>query len=114
MNQISDVSDKDLVLVTGASGFLATHVVKQLLELGYRVRGTVRSLNNQKKVEPLKVLVKNPKHELELVEADLCDENSWLAAVKDCTYVIHTASPVPGNGLNNFQQFSTTIYRVIF
>jgi len=34
-----------LVLVTGASGFLATHTVHQLLTSGnYRVRGTVRSL----------------------------------------------------------------------
>lgn len=90
-------SESDLILVTGASGFLATHVVKQLIELGYRVRGTVRSLNNPKKVEPLKNLVKNPTHELELVEADLCNEQSWLAAVKDCTHVIHTASPVPGH-----------------
>ena len=31
-----------LVLVTGASGFIASHIVDQLLERGYRVRGTVR------------------------------------------------------------------------
>lgn len=30
-------------VVTGASGFLAKHVVVQLLKAGYRVRGTVRS-----------------------------------------------------------------------
>jgi NADPH-dependent methylglyoxal reductase len=32
-----------LVLVTGASGFIADHVVSQLLEKHYYVRGTVRS-----------------------------------------------------------------------
>jgi len=32
-----------LVLVTGASGFIATHIVDQLLQAGYRVRGTVRT-----------------------------------------------------------------------
>ncbi|KAL9044149.1 MAG: hypothetical protein Q9214_002692 [Letrouitia sp. 1 TL-2023] len=32
-----------LVLVTGVTGFLASHVVDQLLERGYRVRGTVRN-----------------------------------------------------------------------
>ena len=74
---------------------MATHVVKQLLELGYRVRGTVRSLKDEKKVSPLRKLVPNPKHEIELVEADLLDENSWLNAVKGCTYVMHTASPFP-------------------
>jgi nucleoside-diphosphate-sugar epimerase len=43
----------------------------------------------------LRKLYENSKHELELVEADLLNEQSWLNAVKDCTYVIHTASPFP-------------------
>jgi len=85
----------DLVLVTGASGFLASHIIKQLLDEGYRVRGTVRSLNDEKKCAPLKELVANPKHALELCEADLMNEDSWKLAVADCTYVIHVASPVP-------------------
>lgn len=32
-----------LVVVTGANGFIASHVVDQLLLAGYRVRGTVRN-----------------------------------------------------------------------
>ncbi|CAH3128238.1 unnamed protein product [Pocillopora meandrina] len=80
------------VLVTGASGFLAMHVVKQLVDSReYIVRGTVRSLTNEKKVKPLKEL----SSELELVEADLTKKESWIDAVKDCTYVIHVASPFP-------------------
>ena len=40
-----------IVLVTGASGFVATHLIKQLLEQGrYRIRGTVRSKKRQEKV----------------------------------------------------------------
>lgn len=89
------ISSDDLILVTGASGYIATHIVKQLLELGFRVRGTVRSLKDEKKILPLKTLVSNPKHELELCEADLLNEESWLSAVKDCTFVLHTASPFP-------------------
>ena len=85
----------DLILVTGASGFLASHIVKQLLEQGYRVKGSVRSLKDEKKLLPLKSLVANPKHELEFCEADLLNEESWVNAVKDCTYVVHVASPVP-------------------
>ena len=34
---------------------------------------------------------------LELVEADLNDEDSWKEAVKDCSYVYHVASPFPSN-----------------
>ncbi|KAK2573682.1 NADPH-dependent aldehyde reductase ARI1 [Acropora cervicornis] len=85
------------VLVTGASGFLASHIVRQLLEAGeYMVRGTVRSLSNEKKVGPLKKLKpENAKYDLELVEADLTNKESWTEAVKDCTYVLHVASPFP-------------------
>lgn len=60
------------------------------------VRGTVRSLSNEKKVGPLKKLKpENAKYELELVEADLTNKESWTEAVKDCTYVLHVASPFP-------------------
>lgn len=63
------------VLVTGASGFLAMHVVKQLVDSReYIVRGTVRSLTNENKVKPLKEL----SSELELVEADLTKKESWI------------------------------------
>lgn len=44
------------VLVTGASGYIATELVKQLLEKGYNVRGTVRSVSDPTKTEPLTLL----------------------------------------------------------
>ena len=67
------------VLVTGASGYLAMHVVKQLVDSGeYIVRGTVRNLENEKKVKPLKELSpENAKYLLELVEADLMKRETW-------------------------------------
>ena len=67
------------VLVTGASGYLAMHVVKQLLDSGeYIVRGTVRSLANEKKVKPIKDLSpENATYPLELVEADLMKKETW-------------------------------------
>lgn len=87
--------DSPLVLVTGASGFIAAHIIKLLQEEGYRVRGTVRSLQNEAKVKHLKDLCPDARYQLELVEADLLKEDTWKEAVKDCTYVIHTASPFP-------------------
>ena len=68
------------VLVTGASGYLAMHVVKQLVDSGeYIVRGTVRSLTNETKVKPLKELSsENDKYPLELVEADLTKKETWV------------------------------------
>jgi len=83
------------VLVTGASGFIATHVVKQLQAAGYKVRGTVRSLKNDDKVAPLRQLCPDAKYPIELVEADLLNPDSWEKAVKGCKFVMHTASPLP-------------------
>ena len=82
------------VLVTGASGFLANHCIKKLLEDGeYRVKGTVRSLTNETVCEALRNLVPDAKYPLELVQADLLDEGSWKGAVEGCMYVLHVASP---------------------
>ncbi len=90
----------DLVIVTGASGYVATHIVQQLLQAGYKVRGTVRSLLDDKKVTPLRTICPSSQHNLELVEADLLSPESWIPAVRGCTYVIHTASPVPARYRN--------------
>ncbi|XP_022337706.2 uncharacterized protein LOC111133530 [Crassostrea virginica] len=92
---MAEATDSTLVLVTGAGGFIATHIVKQLQEEGYRVRGTVRSLEDEERVKKLKELCPDAKHELELVEADLTKPESWEPAVKDVKYVIHVASPFP-------------------
>lgn len=84
-----------LVLVTGASGFIAGHIIQQLQLAGYRVRGTVRSIENQAKVGPLKTLVHEAKHPLELVEANLNSDKGWDQAVSGCWAVIHVASALP-------------------
>ena len=76
---MAEVSSR--VLVTGASGYIATHVVQQLLQQGYMVRGTVRSKSNEKKVKPLMNLYPEAKHPLELVEADLMKADGWAEAV---------------------------------
>ena len=97
--QLSDPEESEddvpIALVTGASGYLASHIVKQLLEQGrFRVRGTVRSLENDKKVKPLRDLVAEPKYPLRLIEADLLKPKSWTEAVRRCSYVFHVASPL--------------------
>ena len=66
-----------MVLVTGASGYIGTFIVKALQEEGWKVRGTVRNLQNEEIVKQLKDLVPDAKHPLELVEADLLKEDSW-------------------------------------
>lgn len=81
------------VLVTGASGYLASWVIRHLLDKGYTVHGTVRDLSNQKKIAHLHEMAARKSGELLLFEADLMQEGSFLKAMEGCQQVIHTASP---------------------
>lgn len=68
-----------MVLVTGATGYLASHIVKTLCDGGeYKVRGTVRSLEGNEKLDKLKSLVESSKYQPEFVEADLTKAESWV------------------------------------
>src|SRR5262245_59183702 len=70
------------VLVTGASGFMARHVLAELREHGYTVRGTAR--------DPVEGVG-------ERVEADRAQDEGWAGAMDGCDYVLHVASPFPRN-----------------
>lgn len=83
------------VLVTGASGFLAQHVILQLLAKGYTVRGTLRSMKRAEEVRSVLAKYDPRAKDIELVEADLGADAGWAEAAKDCTYVQHIASPIP-------------------
>ncbi len=86
---------KSPILVTGASGYIASHLIKLLLERGYRVRGTVRSLANKTKNNFIYNLVPEKNDHLELVEANLTSKEDWKKAVEGCEYIFHVASPIP-------------------
>ncbi|KAL0533248.1 hypothetical protein IC582_030464 [Cucumis melo] len=81
-----------IVCVTGAGGFIASWLVKLLLEKGYIVRGTVRNPRDQKNAH-LRNL-QGAKERLSLFSADLLDFESLKAAIMGCHGVFHTASPV--------------------
>ncbi|KAK2986161.1 hypothetical protein RJ640_008844, partial [Escallonia rubra] len=82
-----------VVCVTGASGYVASWLVKLLLHRGYTVKGTVRNLNDPKKTEHLLAL-DGAKERLHLFEANLLEEESFDSAIHGCDGVFHTASPV--------------------
>lgn len=86
---------KPLVLVTGATGYIAGHCIRELLAHGYRVRGTVRSLRDPAKTDHLRRIASELGGSVELVEADLSSDRGWTEAVAGCTYVQHVASPFP-------------------
>ncbi|CAL5330726.1 unnamed protein product [Camellia sinensis] len=82
-----------VVCVTGASGYIASWLVKLLLLRGYTVKASVRNPNDPKKTEHLLAL-DGARERLHLFQADLLEEGSFDPIVDGCEGVFHTASPV--------------------
>lgn len=86
---------KEQVLVTGGSGFVGSHCILQLLNAGYAVRTTVRSLGRKQSViEMLKKGGASSLENLSFVEANLTSDTGWSEATKGCVYVLHVATPI--------------------
>lgn len=85
----------DLVLVTGITGYIASHVATKLIAKGYRVRGTVRSKAKGRRVLDAMAVTGVDVSSIDLVEANLSADEGWRDAVKDCRYIQHLASPFP-------------------
>ncbi|ORY04579.1 aldehyde reductase II [Clohesyomyces aquaticus] len=82
------------VLVTGANGFIASHICKQLLENGYNVRGTVRNASRSAWLVPY-FNTRYGADSISLVEvSDMAADGAFDDAVQGCAAVIHTATPV--------------------
>lgn len=89
------MTDKEWVLVTGGNGFVAIHIIYQLLQKGYHVRTTVRSLNKKKKIlETLQANGIKSKEKLSFIQAELTKDDHWAEAMQGCQYVLSVASPV--------------------
>ncbi len=85
-------SDKKTVCVTGASGFVGSQIVVDLLERGYEVRATVRDPSNLEKYGFLKELP-GADEGLTLHRGQLLEEGCFDEVMEGCDYCIHTASP---------------------
>lgn len=91
---MSNIQKGDLVLVTGATGYIGGHVVEELIAAGYKVRGTSR---NQTKAD---FLVKHIEKKfgpgkLELAEVpDMAADDAYDEAIKGVSGIVHLASIV--------------------
>lgn len=95
------MNHKEMVLVSGGTGFVSIHIILQLLKKDYKVKTTLRSLERKNEVIDM---LKNggiPSchgdqiDNLEFIEADLMKDDNWDEAVKGCDFVLHVASPFP-------------------
>jgi nucleoside-diphosphate-sugar epimerase len=84
---MAEVAAGELCLVTGGTGFVATHVIEALIAAGHKVRATVRSLSDQDKCQWLESRHVQP------VAADLMSSKGWAESLENVTYVFHVASP---------------------
>ncbi|MEN2742249.1 NAD-dependent epimerase/dehydratase family protein [Microbacterium sp. X-17] len=83
------------ILVTGGSGFIAGHIILQLLGSGHEVRATIRSLDREDAARAaLAEAGMTNGDALHFVAADLLDDAGWAEAVDGVDAVLHVASPV--------------------
>jgi nucleoside-diphosphate-sugar epimerase len=81
------------VAVTGASGYVGSHVVIALLKHGYTVHACVTDAKDPTKVEHLQALSKEGyPGELKLYTANLLEPGSYDRPFADCSAVLHVGS----------------------
>ena len=80
------------VLISGASGFIASHTIERLLGAGFEVIGTVRRPDDMAATAHLRAMP-GAAERLRLVGADLRTPGAFAPVVQDADYVLHMASP---------------------
>lgn len=80
-------------MVTGATGYVAGHIVKRLLEDGRTVHAAVRDPQNADKLRDLNELADRSPGSIRFFKSDLLQEGSYANAMQGCELVYHTASP---------------------
>ncbi|GBF51611.1 nucleoside-diphosphate sugar epimerase [Leptospira ryugenii] len=98
------INPKSPILVTGGAGYIASWIIRYLLEDGKTVHATVRKLSEHGKIEHLLDLQKQYPNQLKFFEADLLQARSFHEAMKGAELVIHTASPFFISGIKDAQK----------
>ncbi len=92
---MSQSNDRPTVLVTGGSGFIASHCILNLHAAGFALRATLRSLGRAPAIEQVLREANGAAVPITWFEADLGGDSGWRQAVTGADYVLHVASPIP-------------------
>jgi nucleoside-diphosphate-sugar epimerase len=95
------VTEQPRVLVTGAAGYVGSHIVNQLLAQGYPVRAAVRTAARADEVRRTVAAGGFDDGDVEFAYADLGSDDGWADAVAGTRYVQHVASPFPADNPRN-------------
>lgn len=90
---MDNIDKSSPVLVTGATGYIAGWVVKNLLDNGFKVHAPIREASNAKKRAHLDKIANESSADIKYFEADLLNFGSYKESMAGCQLVIHTASP---------------------
>ena len=112
-NQISRLNNfwnQKQVLVTGAGGFIGSHLVERLVEQGALVRAFVR-YNSRGDAGFLRILSPEVRGKLQIISGDLRDGHAIQDAVAGCEYVFHLGAliSIPYSYLHSYEVAETNV-----
>ena len=95
---------KGTALVTGGSGYIGGFCIRQLLDEGWTVRTTIRSLTKEPQVRATLGAAAQDPSRLSFFTAELMKDDGWAQAMQGVDYVLHVASPIPAEKPKNDQE----------
>jgi nucleoside-diphosphate-sugar epimerase len=93
LNSVPKRPTPRIVAVTGANGFIGSHVIKQGLEAGWEVRALVRPPLDPARTHHLRALP-GADERLTIVAGDVLDRGSLITPLLGCDAVVHSAASV--------------------
>lgn len=85
-------------MVTGGSGYIGGFIIRQLIEQGWTINTTIRSLAREAEVRAALAV---PADKLRFFAADLLNDAGWADAAAGCSHVVHVASPLPSGAVKH-------------